>query len=383
MCMVTKDSAGHVEGLLRSLKSFADEVVIAVDASSTDDTERICARYADKLFRIEPIGLAAPALSWLHRQASCDWVMRIDDDELPSVGFVEALPRMMADREVTHYWMRVRWMFGEGGDRYITQHPWWPEWKLRLHRNIPSIFHVPPVVHTRVQIQGASRYFYEGSIYHYDLLIHSEEWRRRKAQQRYEARDPGKGLGHFYVPEDISPQTAPIPEDDLPLVISEKSGWRDSLGKRIGLGRATPQKVSFDEIKAAAMYELKRGPGLFKANLEVTEWPETMEAGGWYPVDMRVRNDSTTIWPFPGTGSPEVRVGYHWLCPDGEVHEFGGHRTEMPHTMKPGQQIRMPASVKAPEQPGDYTLQFDLAMKDVNWFSKMGWKCPSNAIRLV
>ena len=38
MCIATKNSAEYIEKLLRVGRSFADEVVVAVDASSNDLT---------------------------------------------------------------------------------------------------------------------------------------------------------------------------------------------------------------------------------------------------------------------------------------------------------------------------------------------------------
>lgn len=379
--MVTKDSAEYVERLLAALRSFADEIVVAVDSSSTDSTEEICGRYADRLFRIEPIGLAAPAYSWLHRQCTGDWVLRVDDDEMLSVKFVEALPGLMADREVTHYWTRIRWVFGDG--RWISQHPWWPDWKLRLLRNIPSIFHVPPVVHTRVHVWGAARYFYEGSLYHYDLAYHSEEWRRRKVEQRYESRAPGKGLRHFYLPEEILPETSPIPEDDPPLEVPVRSNRRGLLNRSVRRKHPPVEEVSLEEIRLAAMSEREPGPELFRARVECLECPRTMRAGEWYPVDVRIRNESSTIWPLSGLGSPVVRLGYHWLSPEREARVYGGHRTDLPHTLPPSEAACMPAPVLAPEEPGSYILQWDPVVENVAWFSTQGWTGPEVEIQVM
>ena len=82
--ILAHNSASFIERLLQAAGGFADEIVIGVDRSSTDSTEDICARYADKLFRLEPIGTSERALAWLNDQCSGDWILRLDDDELPS-----------------------------------------------------------------------------------------------------------------------------------------------------------------------------------------------------------------------------------------------------------------------------------------------------------
>ena len=78
------NSEAYIEPLLRGVRRFADEIVIGVDTGSTDGTERICARYADRLFCLEPIGTSERAVAWLNEQCTGDWILRLDDDELPA-----------------------------------------------------------------------------------------------------------------------------------------------------------------------------------------------------------------------------------------------------------------------------------------------------------
>lgn len=383
LCMVTKDSAAYVERLLSSARSFADEIVVAVDSSSTDDTDVVCGRYADKLFDVEPVGYAAPALNWLSLQCEGDWIIRIDDDELFSERLVAALPSLMRDREVTHYWLRRRWMVDE--TRWISQRPWWTDYQLRMYRNIPSIVHVSPRVHTIADVHGAARYVYDGSLYHMDFVYHGPRERREKAQKRYEDRAPGKGLGHYYTPDQSSLETSSVPEDDPPVGPKLRVGWWDSSGRRVsGTSRVTgARRVSLKEMRISGMHDFDQGPRLFQARIECMDCPPTMAAGQWYPVSLRLRNDSAAVWPLPGQGrAPEVRVGYHWLRTGGEIHEFRGHLTPIPHTLWPDETTRFPASVRAPEEPGNYVIQWDLAMKDVGWFSRRGWPAPTSEVRV-
>ncbi len=382
-CVLTKNSAAYVEQLMRTARSFADEIVVAVDSSSTDSTEKICGRYADKLFRVEPVGSLARGLAWLQQQCEGDWILRLDDDELPSERLVAALPRLREDNGITHYWIRRRWVFG-GESRYIDQHPWWPDWQMRLHRNIPSIVHVPARVHTRTMVEGGSKYVYEGSIYHLDLVYHSEVQRRRKVEEGYERRTPGKGLLHYYVPERVSPTTAPMPKDDPPLISRRPAGWRERLGRRSrSLGSGVKAKeVTFSEVHRASMQEFEKGPQLFRGDLRCDDCPRSMAAGEWYPVDVEVSNGSPFVWTIPSLGAPAVRVGYHWVRPSGEMHVFDTHRDYLPHPVWPGESARMPASVLAPDEPGEYILRWDLVIENVAWFSSRGWQGPEARVRV-
>jgi hypothetical protein len=258
---------------------------------------------------------------------------------------------------------------------------------MRLHRNIPSIVHVPAKVHTRTVVEGASRYVYEGSIYHLDLVYHSEEQRRRKVEQTYERGNPGKGLLHYYVPERVSPSTAPMPKDDPPPASGPTAGWRGRLGRRSrglrsGLGGIEAKEVTFSEIRRASMQEYDMGPQLFRGDLRYNDCPRTMTAGEWYPVDVEVKNGSPFVWTIPSIGAPAVRVGYHWVRPNGEMHIFDTHRDYLPHPVWPGESVRMPASVLVPEEPGEYILRWDLIIENVAWFSSRGWRGPESRVRV-
>ena len=105
LCIATKNSAEYIDKLLRVGRSFADEVVVAVDASSNDLTERVCYENADRVFSVESPGYVERILPWLNEQCKGDWILRLDDDELPSVGLIEILPSLMKDREMTHYYL--------------------------------------------------------------------------------------------------------------------------------------------------------------------------------------------------------------------------------------------------------------------------------------
>jgi len=207
--VLTVNSAAYIEKLLRVARTFADEIVIGVDSSSSDATEAICCRYADKISRLEPIGTSENALAWLNEQCSGDWIFRLDHDELPSEGLLSALPRLMTDREVTHYWFPRRWVIGSDESRWIAEPPWWPDWQVRLFRNIRSIVKIPGVIHSDYVVEGSGAYLCEGSIYHYDLTYHSEARRRQKIEQ-YERLAPGGSLSHYYFPDVSSVITRPL-----------------------------------------------------------------------------------------------------------------------------------------------------------------------------
>lgn len=370
LCIATKNSANYIEKLLRVGNSFADEVIVAVDASSDDSTEEIAYEHADKVLRIESPGYVERALAWLNDQCTGDWILRLDDDELPSVGLIELLPSLMEDREMTHYRLMRRTVIGEGGTDWIAQRPWWPDWKLRLFRNIPSIVRIPGRLHSGYEVQGGSRFLYRGSIYHYDFIYHDERHRRDKVRQ-YQRISPEKsGSHHYSLPDEASLITLPIPDDDPPADVD------DYADRRLPAVRSPIRAVDLVEIDRAAIRECEYGPGLFKAHLDCLNCPRVMAAGRWHKPDLDLRNDSLVAWPLSEMGSPDVRITYHWLRSDGGLYDYKGHRTALPHTLRPGETTRLPVSVRAPREPGNYILQWDMVIPRVAWFSEQGWRGP-------
>lgn len=374
LCIATKNSAEYIGELLRIGKSFADEVVVAVDATSNDLTESICNEWADKVFRVESPGYVERALAWLNEQCTGDWILRLDDDELPSVGLIELLPGLMEDREMTHYRLMRRTVIGEGRTEWIAQRPWWPDWKLRLFRNIPSIVRIPGRLHSGYEVQGGSRFLYKGSIYHYDFVYHDERHRREKVRQ-YQRISPEKsGSHHYALPETLT--TFPIPDDDPPASADGRGEHRPQAV------RPPVRYVDLAEIDRSAIQESEYGPGLFRASLDCPNCPPVMAAGRWHRPDVSMRNDSPVAWPLSELGTPDVRITYHWLDAGGDPYDYRGHRTALPHTLRPGETTTLPVSVRAPREPGDYVLQWDMLIPQVAWFSEQGWKGPEYRVRV-
>ena len=375
LCIATKDSAEYIEKLLRVGRSFADEVVVAVDASSEDSTERICREYADKIFRVVSPGYVERILPWLNEQCSGDWILRLDDDELPSAGLIEILPDLMNDREMTHYHLRRRTIIGEDRTEWIAQRPWWPDWKLRLFRNIPSIVRIPGRLHTGYEVKGASRFLYRGSIYHYDFVYHGEHHREEKVRNYARISPEKSGSHHYSLPDEESLTTRPIPPDDPPA--------DDYVAPGPTAARTPIEDVDLAEIDRAAVQEVDYSPGLFRARLECVACPRVMEEGRWYRPDVELRNDSPVAWPLPEMGAPDVRITYHWLTAEGDLHDHKGRRTVLPHMLRPGETTRLPAPVRSPGEQGDYILQWDLIVPNVARFSERGWRGPEIWVSVV
>lgn len=102
--------------------------------------------------------------------------------------------------------------------------------------------------------------------------------------------------------------------------------------------------------------------------------PGSMAAGSTSPVTLSLTNAGTATWNNSG-GSP-VRVSYHWkngTCPGTATAVWDGVRTNLPSNVAADAAVNgLQASVKAPNSPGSYCLQFDLVKEGVTWFSTQG-----------
>ena len=75
---------------LRSVQSWVDEIVV-VDMHSSDATRAIAESYGAKVFLHEPLGYADPARAFALEQATGDWILMLDADELVPPALSERL----------------------------------------------------------------------------------------------------------------------------------------------------------------------------------------------------------------------------------------------------------------------------------------------------
>jgi len=75
---------------LRSVQAWVDEIVV-VDMHSSDATRAIAESFGAKVFLHEPMGYADPARAFALEQATGDWILLLDADELVPLPLSERL----------------------------------------------------------------------------------------------------------------------------------------------------------------------------------------------------------------------------------------------------------------------------------------------------
>ena len=108
----------------------------------------------------------------------------------------------------------------------------------------------------------------------------------------------------------------------------------------------------------------------FKAEIVVENPPTVLKVNSLSTLQVKVKNVSNVIWP---VGS-SINLAYHWLNKDGKAIVFDGLRTPIPHDMKPNEELVLGTKVSAPNQAGDYILEFDMVQEEVAWFKDKGSK---------
>jgi hypothetical protein len=123
-------------------------------------------------------------------------------------------------------------------------------------------------------------------------------------------------------------------------------------------------------LGAAMAYLGPRGP--LDTNIYELAWggmdaPSKVMVGEEFVVTGSLENRSSGVWR--AEGPARVRLSYHWLDGSGEVVDWEGRRSPLPHDVAPGQQVSVVQEVQAPDRPGYYSLALDPVRERIAWFS--------------
>jgi hypothetical protein len=114
----------------------------------------------------------------------------------------------------------------------------------------------------------------------------------------------------------------------------------------------------------------------FEQSLEVRPPLPKFAAGRVAQLRVRVKNPTSTRWSALGRGGfgfeRSVHLSYHWQKADGAVVVFEGERSELPRDLLGGDLVELEATVRAPEEPGRFTLRLTLVQEGVAWFDEAG-----------
>lgn len=92
----------NIERCLKSLKDFADEIVV-VDMFSTDRTAAICKKYTDKVFFYKKNGNAEEQKEYAIKKASYEWLLLVDADEILTNDYKKEIKEKIKSNKYAGY----------------------------------------------------------------------------------------------------------------------------------------------------------------------------------------------------------------------------------------------------------------------------------------
>lgn len=218
MFIPTRDSGRWIGMILDFHKSLELTPLVVVDARTKDNTRDIIASKGLSFLEFEPRGdfPEAGMLEYAAQHANADWLLRLDDDELPTKKLIDFVWSsgtksknqcwFIERREL--YWENARVVFSRSPGKYPI-----PDYPHYLHP-MARLYHVDRImyleeVHTtgfeELKLYGFAPS--EAFMVHLNCLVHNIDARLDKVLA-YDQLKPGLawGLADEYLPELFNPE---------------------------------------------------------------------------------------------------------------------------------------------------------------------------------
>jgi len=194
--VIAKNEAARIEACLAST-AFADEWIVVVDSTGSDDTAERARRLGAQVFTFDDWpGFGAQKQRALDR-ATGGWVLSIDADERVTPELAASIRKAISAEEAPAAYELSR--LSRFCGRWIRHGDWYPDRVLRLFRRDRARFS-PDRVHERVVVEGGPPGRLEGELLHDtmptldDALAKMNRYSSESAAQRAAAGQRG-GLG--------------------------------------------------------------------------------------------------------------------------------------------------------------------------------------------
>jgi hypothetical protein len=376
----------RLEAWLREVRSFANEIVLSVDASADAATVAVARAHADHVSLVDLDGVPNPAYGWTAEHATGDWILALDDDEVLGSELKLALPSLLAER-VTHYHLPVRWVVrGSGGGlAWIRQFPWYPNHATRLFRNLRGGFRHPPQLHAVWEVTGEGRALSPacGAIYHLDLAMRDREGREAKRERYHRNAAPGvPTCEEYYLYEDYGTDLELVPVDPSERAVATVLEGVQPTASSLGHAGAPLPVTGAAELYAYAA-DRSPEPPVWSAEYLEHDTPDELGTNRGHAVTLRVRNTSEGTWRSVGSVVGRVVLSYRWRRLDGSLVIPQGDISLLPAALRPGEVAELVAGLWTPTEPGRYLLEWEALCERVAWFSERGVPPLVHEVRVV
>lgn len=139
-------------GCLESL-AWCDEIVVVVDAKTTDDTVAVARKYTDRVF-VRPWPGWSAQKNFAFEQCTGEWILSIDADERVPAELREEIQRTLPQAgETVGYFMARRSLWV---GQWLRYGGWYPDYTLRLFRRGAGVCRYR--VHERIEVDGSTEF---------------------------------------------------------------------------------------------------------------------------------------------------------------------------------------------------------------------------------
>ncbi len=150
--VITFNEIGYIENCLKSI-AFADEIIV-VDSYSTDGTYEYLLKQPNVRAIQHPFKNYTAQKAFAMAQASNDWVLFIDADEVVTPELQNEIIKTLASKQVhVAYWFRRKFMFQK---KILRFSGWQTDKNYRLFRKSKVRFSDKRIVHETLDVQGSS-----------------------------------------------------------------------------------------------------------------------------------------------------------------------------------------------------------------------------------
>ena len=157
--LITLNEKDNLPRVLQKLR-WCEEVIV-VDSGSTDGTVDIARNFGASVVHREFDGFASQK-NFADQQASNDWILSLDADEVPSDELTSSLRRIKSndtDHDAYRFPRKARYL-----GKWIHHSGWYPDKKVRLYDRRKARWE--GLVHESVQVDGTVGDLY-GDLLHY------------------------------------------------------------------------------------------------------------------------------------------------------------------------------------------------------------------------
>jgi GT2 family glycosyltransferase len=225
ICCITQNSLRTLPRFLQNASIIADEIII-VDGGSMDGTADLLKSQHGIRYFERPFDSVTKQKNFAIEQASCDWVLLLDSDELLGDNALSRIPTLIQSKRNNWYKFARYWITAESKREYVHTDKLYPDFQLRLFRNIPFFRYDPACkVHEHFPRQGRGhgKKLYNCHIIHLAFTITDKQERKAKAEH-YSALDPDTAqTNKMYLWEDLPHEIKPCAETWLPEITNQES----------------------------------------------------------------------------------------------------------------------------------------------------------------